>query len=212
MELARSNSEEENLRAEWNEQSLRSEKEVRKFYSSSEYGYLFSHALADRFFYDKFSLVKEFGTGKDYLDYGAGLGAVAMYLKEFFPDKNLTLADLPSTHFRFAKFRFRKYGIPVSFLEIPEEGYPRGEWDTIYSFDVLEHIVDWEECIDWMNRALRPGGRLLLIVSFDLYTDRALHLTDRTGLNEETLKKRLGENGMKEVEIESPVFVFEKTH
>ena len=41
--------------------------------------------------------------------------------------------------------------------------YPDNEFDTAFSFDVLEHVADPRETLDELTRVVKPGGQVILI-------------------------------------------------
>lgn len=75
-------------------------------------------------------------------------------------------------------------------------------FDTVLSFEVLEHVDDPERCVAEISRVLRPGGRLLMTVPFSAplhqmpydfrrFTPSGIRaLMERHGLEVETLEPR----------------------
>lgn len=173
------------LRASWKaEPPAIDEAAIRRFYRDHAEGYLYSHALADRYYYGKYEAIRPHLIGPRVLDYGAGNGTLALLLARL-GGFEVTAADLPSPHFDFARFRFRKYAdLSIEGVEIPDAGYPRGRWNTILALDVLEHVADWRGFLRW---SADSANRLVLRVAFDLYDDGALHIADRTGLTADAL-------------------------
>lgn len=207
---ARCDAHDDALRAEWlAEPPELSEAAVRRFYAASRDGYVFAHALADRYAYDKYRSVKPYFTGTKILDYGAGNGTLAMIIGRL-ESCRVFAADIDGPQARFAAWRYKKYGLPIEPIVISESGYPAGTWDTILCLDVLEHVVDWRGAVEWMAKSLPPGGRLILIVSFELYPGGALHVTDRTGLTPDELRGHAVTAGMRAIAVDGELFVFEK--
>jgi SAM-dependent methyltransferase len=56
----------------------------------------------------------------------------------------------------------RKYGIPVAVGDLPELGYPAGQYDVIAMSQVIEHVPDPVALLRECHRLLRAGGRLVL--------------------------------------------------
>src|SRR5260221_12928912 len=48
--------------------------------------------------------------------------------------------------------------------------FPDGSFDTVLSFIMLHHVLQWEQAFAETERMLRPGGRL---IGYDLLGDRA---------------------------------------
>ncbi len=62
----------------------------------------------------------------------------------------------------------RDLGLEIIEGFLNEELVPRlGQFDVVHMHEVLEHIPDPAEMLDWVNRLLKPGGILCVIVPND---------------------------------------------
>lgn len=101
------------------------------------------HAAAERIAGD----VLEIGTGSGY-----GIEVVAPRARRFVTvDKHVPapeLLQLPNVEFRQA--------------EVPPLGFPDGSFDSVISFQVIEHIRRDGDFVCEIARVLRPGGRFIV--------------------------------------------------
>jgi SAM-dependent methyltransferase len=104
-------------------------------------------------------------------DFGCGVGTDALFLAARGYD--VTLVDVDSPTFRFAKHRFERRGLNAQFAEsrgsLPN---PEGEYDVIVCFDVLEHVLDPLAAAARLVRALRENG---LFVQKGGFVDEGYH-------------------------------------
>jgi 2-polyprenyl-3-methyl-5-hydroxy-6-metoxy-1,4-benzoquinol methylase len=110
------------------------------------------------------------------LDYGSGVGTVALRLAEL--GYEVTLADVPGSTFEFARERLRAHGCRFDIFEIQEDvpSLPLGAWDVVVSFDVLEHVVAPKDVTKALVDALAPDGGAALVASFGGADSYPLHL------------------------------------
>ncbi len=110
------------------------------------------------------------------LDYGSGVGTVALHLAQL--GYEVTLADVPGSTFEFARERLRAHGCRFGVLEIHDDVpvLPLGAWDLIVSFDVLEHVAAARDVTKALVGALAPGGGAALVASFGGADSYPLHL------------------------------------
>ncbi|MGB0370679.1 MAG: class I SAM-dependent methyltransferase [Opitutales bacterium] len=98
-----------------------------------------------RWIYGQFyQRAKAHAKGARILELGSGIGRI----KDFWP--TVTTSDLIKTEY---------VDCAVSAYEISESGH----WDTIFALDVLHHLRAPLKFFESVSRALRPGGRLVLI-------------------------------------------------
>jgi 2-polyprenyl-3-methyl-5-hydroxy-6-metoxy-1,4-benzoquinol methylase len=115
------------------------------------------------------------------LDYGSGVGTVALRLAKLGYD--VTLADVPGSTFEFARERLRARGCRFDVLEIHDDVpvLPLGAWDIVVSFDVLEHVVAPRDVTKALVGALASGGGAALVASFAGADSYPLHLKSGVG-------------------------------
>jgi len=120
------------------------------------------------------------GLGPEVLEIGGGSGAMAQELLTRYQDIRLTLADIDPAMVAAARSRLAPFGdrarVTVgdgSRLEFADDSF-----DTVCSWLMLHHTIDWEGVLAEVVRVTRPGG---LVVGYDL-TDtamaRAVHRLD----------------------------------
>lgn len=100
--------------------------------------------------------------GKDVLDFGCGLGALAFLAHEHGAATVLGI-DLSRESIGTAQGEAQRRGWKtVRFCAVPEDGpIASGDdsFDLIYCFDVIEHIMHLGLVLEEWDRVLRPGGQ-----------------------------------------------------
>jgi ubiquinone biosynthesis O-methyltransferase len=95
------------------------------------------------------------------LDVGCGNGAVAIYLSKQPSVKEVIGIDISSTAVEICRKAARKAkNETVKFQEasVTELPFKNQAFDTIYSFEVIEHIIDVSAMLKECNRVLKKGG------------------------------------------------------
>src|SRR4051794_2093874 len=106
----------------------------------------------------------------DVLEIGCGSGAMAAEVLHRFPDVRLTATDyddgmVSAAADRLASFGPRAHVQQADALALP---FPDGSFDTVLSFVMLHHVINWEDALTETVRVLRPKGRL---IGYDLLRD-----------------------------------------
>lgn len=111
------------------------------------------------------------------LDYGAGNGEIIL---------EVARRGLPATYFdvdgatmKFAMSRVQHQGLAVSFARTKEElsaAAQKHGFDTIFAFDVLEHIPDLRGELDFLSSLLAPGGLFVFDVPAGSTKSHPMHL------------------------------------
>ena len=112
--------------------------------------------------------------GRDFLDYGSGIGSNALVfgLAGF----RVTLADIADPLRNFAKWRCERRGLAVRAIDLKRETLPKASYDVITCFDVLEHVPDPLAAVRRMRDALRPAGLFFLYAPFGFDPERPMHV------------------------------------
>ncbi len=111
---------------------------------------------------------KHVPSGSRILDVGVGLGRLMAPLDEY----ERFGIDISFDYLEKA----RENGINVAFSKIENLPYKDGCFDAVVACDVLEHVLDLNECSRNILRILRPGG--ILIVRVPLKEDLDVYLKD----------------------------------
>lgn len=111
----------------------------------------------------------------DVLEIGGGSGAMAAELLRKFPGVRLTVTDYDEAMVDTAGRRLEQFGDRVTVRQADATKLPFADasFDTVVSFIMLHHVIDWEAAIAETIRVLRPGGRL---IGYDLLASRPMHL------------------------------------
>jgi len=113
-------------------------------------------------------------SGRQYLDYGSGIGSDALVFASRGFD--VTLADVSEPLLAFAKWRCERRGLTVRTIDLKRKQPPHGVYDAVVCFDVLEHVHRPLRTLDHINRSMRPGGLLFVHAPFGDDPDRPMHV------------------------------------
>ena len=114
----------------------------------------------------------------DVLEIGAGSGAMAAELLAMYPDVSLTVTDVDDQMVEVAAARLSPFGDRATARQADATAlpFPDGAFDTVLSWVMLHHTVEWEKALAEAIRVLRPGGQL---VGYDLLSTAPLRLLHR---------------------------------
>lgn len=115
------------------------------------------------------------------LELGSGDGAMAAGMAHTFPNLNLVVSDIDPVMVRAARSRFRgNERVAVHQADVAALPFGEARFDTVASFLMLHHVIDWQQALAEMRRVLKPGGTL---VGYDLHRSHLaelIHVVDRS--------------------------------
>jgi 2-polyprenyl-3-methyl-5-hydroxy-6-metoxy-1,4-benzoquinol methylase len=118
------------------------------------------------------------------LDYGAGNGEIILELAR--RGHAAIYFDVDGTSMRFARFRAERRKLAVEFFhskdDLAASAKQRG-LDTIFSFDVLEHLPDLPGELKFLSSLLNPGGRMAFDVPAGTTKAHPMHLNHHLEVN-----------------------------
>jgi ubiquinone/menaquinone biosynthesis C-methylase UbiE len=97
------------------------------------------------------------------LEIGGGSGAMAAQLMARYPDIRMTVTDFDTAMVDAARTRLAPFSDRVVAQRADATALPfePGSFDTVLSFIMLHHVIEWERALTEAVRVLRPGGYLL---------------------------------------------------
>ncbi len=114
------------------------------------------------------------------LDYGAGNGEIILELAR--RGHPATYYDVDGVTMRFARRRAEQQKLAVEFYhakdDLASSAHKRG-FDTVFSFDVLEHLPDLPGELDFLSSLLAPGGVFVFDVPAGSTKAHPMHLNHR---------------------------------
>jgi 2-polyprenyl-3-methyl-5-hydroxy-6-metoxy-1,4-benzoquinol methylase len=112
--------------------------------------------------------------GRDFLDYGSGIGsnAIVFGLAGF----RVTLADIADPLLGFARWRCERRGLKVRTIDLKRQRLERDRFDVVTCFDVLEHVPKPLRALRQIRAALRPGGLFFVYAPFGHDPVRPMHV------------------------------------
>ncbi len=104
----------------------------------------------------------------DVLDVGCGPGTQSLVWAEL--GHRVRGLDVSEQFIAVAKKRMAAAGFTVNFQVGSAASLPWADEsaDVCLAVELLEHIVEWEQCLDEFTRVLRPGGALFLTTTNSL--------------------------------------------
>ena len=164
------------------------------FYRETD-GYLYELSNNDN---DPFVsyLAQKFGAcmaGRHVLDYGCGIGVMAMKFAEAGLD--VTACDINVQSIGFLKHRVatRCWEEQIHILAPQSALHPAKPYDLITCFHVLEHVATPRELLQSLVDCLKPGGLFCGIAPFDMiYDEFPEHIEAHRDLKLETLCEEAG--------------------
>jgi 2-polyprenyl-3-methyl-5-hydroxy-6-metoxy-1,4-benzoquinol methylase len=111
------------------------------------------------------------------LDYGAGNGEIVLELAR--RGHPATYYDVDGVTMRFARRRAEQQKLPVKFFHTKDDlaaSARQRNLDTIFSFDVLEHLPDLSGELDFLSSLLAPGGIFVFDVPAGSTKAHPMHL------------------------------------
>jgi 2-polyprenyl-3-methyl-5-hydroxy-6-metoxy-1,4-benzoquinol methylase len=103
-------------------------------------------------------------SGKSVLEIGPGQGTdLAQFAKA---GARCFGIDITERHMELARenLGLRGYPVEIKRSDATQIDYPAHSFDVVYSFGVLHHIPEIEQCLAEAHRVLRPGGKLIFAV------------------------------------------------
>ncbi|MGC2697207.1 MAG: class I SAM-dependent methyltransferase [Candidatus Angelobacter sp.] len=111
------------------------------------------------------------------LDYGAGNGEILLDLAR--RGHRVAYYDVEGVTMRFARQRAERQGVSIDFFHskdaLAQATRGRG-FDTVFSFDVLEHLPDLPGELNFLSSLLRPGGVFIFDVPAGSTKAHPMHL------------------------------------
>ncbi len=105
-----------------------------------------------------------------------GIGTTLIEVADL-PGIRSTYADLAGSTFDYAEWRFARRGLNISTADVTDPAVlDGGQYDVITCLDVIEHLPDPEAAVRRLVSLLRPGGLLVLTVTFYTNEQGPFHL------------------------------------
>ena len=105
--------------------------------------------------------------GADVLEIGSGSGVMAARLLKEHPGSTVTATDIDPVMVDDARTRLSEFGerAHTQVADVTALPFEDNSFDTVLSFLMLHHVVEWPAALSEIARVLRPGGSL---VGYDL--------------------------------------------
>ena len=113
------------------------------------------------------------------LEIGGGSGAMAAGAAAMFPDAHLTVTDVDQAMVDAARGRLVEFpNVTVQRADVTALPFDVGSFDTVTSYLMLHHVIDWVDALVDVARVLKPGGALIGYDLTDTRIARLIHQVD----------------------------------
>lgn len=102
--------------------------------------------------------VKPFLVGIKVLEVGCGLGNITKLLKNYY---DMTGVDIRQDYLDYTR---KTLHVETKCCDLSQKAHFHEEFDAAFSLNVLEHIENQKQMLLNINRALKPGGNLVILV------------------------------------------------
>lgn len=157
-----------------------SEQKVSNYYATTpqylyELGYWEAQHDKQREYRKLYLACKKFNL-KRVLDYGGGIGGLALYLnkKGIYCD----YLDVSGRTFDFAVFRFKKRGVQINHFDVTKFESPAEPYEAVICYDVLEHVFDIDQTVNSIYSCLCDGG---IFIHRSTFATGGIHLRKYEG-------------------------------
>ena len=146
--------------------------------------------------------------GQRVLEIGCGSGAMAGEVIRRHPEITRYIAtDVDPAMIKLAERQLARFGDRAEARLVDASGLPfeDGTFDTVCSWLMLHHTIEWEDVLSEAARVLKPGGQLVGYDIPDSAVGRGVHVLTRSKvrmLNPQDLTQQLFELGFHDVRVE----------
>lgn len=113
----------------------------------------------------------------DVLEIGGGGGAMADGVARRFPTARLTVTDIDDAMVVAARARLANHqSVAVERADVTALRFVEASFDTVTTYLMLHHVIEWQKALTEALRVLRPGGTF---IGYDLTDTRVARLVHR---------------------------------
>ncbi|MCL2543185.1 MAG: class I SAM-dependent methyltransferase [Nocardioidaceae bacterium] len=148
------------------------------------------------------------GLGPDVLEIGCGSGAMAAEVLRARPAiERYVATDVDPSMVGLARRQLARFGDRAEAQVVDAAGLPFDDasFDTVCSWLMLHHAIEWERVLADVVRVLRPGGRLVGYDLADSARSRLVHRLTRSEvrmIDPDELRAELVRLGLADVSVE----------
>ena len=110
---------------------------------------------------DLFILSKKY-QGKKVLEIGCGNGIGSKYISEFFKPEEFIATDIDDRLVEVAKKNINDCEIDFEVGDATNLRFADNEFNLVIGLSVVHHIPNWKDCIDELERIIKPRGLIIL--------------------------------------------------
>jgi 2-polyprenyl-3-methyl-5-hydroxy-6-metoxy-1,4-benzoquinol methylase len=164
---------------EWEADARETPEQVLDFYDRTR-SYIFEHVwwhVTDQQYNSANVEILDYALwrgARDYLDFGAGVGANAILFARH--GLRVTLGDVSRTMLDFARWRLERRGLRAEYLYLREQQLPPGRFDFVTAVDVFEHLVHPSAEVQRISAAMKTAGALVFNCLTGEDPERPMHI------------------------------------
>lgn len=106
--------------------------------------------------------ISKLPTGKKILEIGCGNGIGTRLIEDIFKPSEFIATEYDESLVEIARSKNPDSKVRVEAGNAADLRFADGEFDAVIGLSVIHHIPNWEECLDEMQRVIKPGGLLII--------------------------------------------------
>lgn len=110
--------------------------------------------------YARYLFASRLARGKRVADLGSGTGYGSAALAE--TALHVTGVEISAEAVEFARTQYTSPKVEFECASATDTGLPKGSFDLVVAFEVIEHLTDWNDLLREAKRLLTPGGQFVV--------------------------------------------------
>jgi len=106
--------------------------------------------------------ISQLAPHKKILEIGCGNGVGTKYIQEFFQPQEFIATEYDERLVEVARIKNKAAKFSIEVGNATKLRFANNEFDAVVGLSVIHHIPNWRDCIDELQRIIKPGGLLII--------------------------------------------------